>query len=248
MDLKNKIAIITGAASGFGEAMAHAFVEHGARVAVVDLRREPAERVANALGSGRAVAIEADVSSGAAVRAAVAKTTQTFGIPHIVVNNAGFTHRNRPLLEVDEATFDKTFAVNVKSIYHMVSAAAEAMRDNGGGVMLNIGSVAGMRPRPGLAWYCASKGAAHLLSKALALELAPWKIRVNAICPAMSPTGMLTDFMGGEDTPQLRSKFVGTIPMGRFCDPRDVAEAAIYLASADFITGVEFPVDGGRSV
>jgi len=248
LDLKNKTALVTGAGSGFGEAMARAFVEHGARVAVVDLRRQEAERVAHELGRERAIAIEADVSSGAAVRDSVAKTVQAFGVPHIVVNNAGFTHKNRPMLEVDEATFDKIFAVNVKGIYHMVCAVSEAMRDNGGGVMLNVGSVAGLRPRPGLVWYSASKGAANVLSKALAVELAPWKIRVNAICPVMAPTGMLTDFMGGADTPELRSKFVGTIPMGRFCDPRDVAEAALYLASADFITGVELPVDGGRAV
>nr|WP_314527673.1 SDR family oxidoreductase [uncultured Brevundimonas sp.] len=248
MTLDNKTAIVTGAASGFGEAIARRYVEHGARVVIADLHLEKAQAVAESLGEGRAIAVRADVSQRADTDALISATVEAFGVPDIIVNNAGFTHKNRPLLEVDEDTFDRVFAVNVKALYHMVHAAVPAMRDNGGGVMLNVGSVAGIRPRPGLTWYNASKGAANMLSKSLAVELAPWKIRVNAICPVMGVTGMLEDFMGMADTPENRAKFLGSIPLGRFCEPEDVAQAALYLATADYITGVELPVDGGRTV
>jgi 3-oxoacyl-[acyl-carrier protein] reductase len=247
--LAGKTALITGAGSGFGEGMARRFAAEGARVAIVDVRADQAQRVAAAIGD-TALAIEADVSSGEAVASAVQQTVAAFGVPHIVVNNAGVTHRNRPVLEVDEATFDRILAVNVKSIFHMVRAAVPLMRDHGGGVMLNVGSTAGMRPRPGLTWYNASKGAVNLVSKSLAVELAPWKIRVNALCPVMGVTGMLGDFMGVEDTPENRARFLATIPLGRLSQPDDIAAAALFLASdeAAFITGVELPVDGGRTV
>ncbi len=248
MKLLNKIAIVTGAASGFGEAIAHRFVENGARVAIADLNADKAAAVARALGEDKAIAVRTDVSSRPDIERLIAEVTGRFGTPDIIVNNAGYTHKNRPLLEVDEATFDRVFSVNVKSIYHMVHAAVPAMRDNGGGVILNVGSVAGIRPRPGLTWYNGSKGAANMLSKSLAVELAPWNIRVNAICPVMGVTGMLEDFMGMPDTPENRAKFLGSIPLGRLCEADDVAQAALYLASADFITGVELPVDGGRTV
>ena len=247
--LNGKVAIVTGAGSGFGEGIARRFAAEGARVAVVDVRADQARRVAEAIGD-RAMAIEADVASGDAVEHAVARTIEAFAIPDIVVNNAGVTHRNRPILEVDEATFERIFAVNVKSIFHMVRAVVPPMRENGGGVMLNVGSTAGMRPRPGLTWYNASKGAVNLVSKSLAVELAPWKIRVNALCPVMGVTGMLADFMGVEDTPENRARFLATIPLGRLSQPEDIAAAALFLASdeASFITGVELPVDGGRTV
>ena len=168
----------------------------------------------------------------------------------MVVNNAGVTHRNRPILEVDEAMFDRIFDVNVKSIFNMVHAVVPLMRDHGGGAMINVGSTAGIRPRPGLTWYNASKGAVNLVSKSLAVELAPWNIRVNALCPVMGVTGMLSDFMGVEDTPENRARFLATIPLGRFSQPEDIAAAALFLASdeAAFITGVELPVDGGRTI
>jgi len=167
-----------------------------------------------------------------------------------VVNNAGMTHRNMPMLEVDEATFDKLYAVNVKSIYLMSLAVVPAMREKGGGVILNVGSTAGIRPRPGLTWYNGSKAAVNLLSKSMAVELAPDNIRVNCLAPVMGRTAMLEDFMGVPDTPENRKKFLATIPLGRMSEPEDVAKAAVYLASdeADFITGVEFPIDGGRTV
>lgn len=248
MDLNGKTALITGAASGFGEAMAHRFADRGARVAIVDLNLDKAQGVADAIGADKAIALRADVSKRADIEAVVAATTERFGVPDIVINNAGYTHKNQPALEVDEETFDRVLAVNIKGIYLMVQAVVSVMRDNGGGVILNVGSVSGIRPRPGLSWYAGSKGATNVLSKALAVEFAPMNIRVNAIAPVMGVTGMLADFMGMEDTPENRGKFLASIPLGRLCEPADVAEAALYLASADYITGVELPVDGGRSV
>lgn len=248
MKLKNKTVIVTGAASGFGEAIARLFADNGARVTIADLNVEKAESVAASIGVGRAIAVRADVSSRSDIDTLLARTVEAFGVPDVIVNNAGVTHKNRSLLEVDEATFDRVFNVNVKSIFHMTQAAAPLLRDNGGGVILNIGSVAGIRPRPGLAWYNGSKGAVNALSRTLAVELAPWKIRVNAICPVIGVTGMLEDFLGMPDTPESRAKFLATIPLGRLCESSDVAEAALYLAAADFITGVELPVDGGRTI
>ena len=182
--------------------------------------------------------------------AVVARTRERFGAPDVLVNNAGTTYRNQPLLDVDEDAFDRVFRVNVKSIFHFVRAAAPVMRDAGGGVILNVGSTAGIRPRPGLTWYNASKGAVNLMSKSLAVELAPWKIRVNALCPVMGETGLLEAFMGVPDTPENRARFIATIPLGRLCRPSDLATAALYLASdeAELITGIELPVDGGRTV
>ncbi|ODT36246.1 MAG: 3-oxoacyl-ACP reductase [Lautropia sp. SCN 70-15] len=249
MKLKNRVAIVTGAASGFGAEIARQYVAEGAKVAVADIDAAGAKAVAAQLGEA-AIAVACDVSKRADVDAAVAATLARFGRIDIAVNNAGFTHRNQPLLDVDEATFDRVFDVNVKSIFHMVHAVVPLMRGQKGGVILNVGSTAGMRPRPGLTWYNASKGAVNLMSKSLAVELAPDNIRVNAICPVMGATGMLEAFMGMPDTPENRSRFIATIPMGRLSEPRDIARAAVFLASDDagFVTGVEFPVDGGRTV
>jgi 3-oxoacyl-[acyl-carrier protein] reductase len=247
--LKNKIAIVTGSGGGFGEGIAQAYVHEGARVIVADINGDAAKRVASALGAN-ASAFTCDVTRADQVQALVKHCVSTFGIPDIVVNNAGTTHKNRPMLEVDEAMFDKVFAVNVKSIFHMAHAVVPLMRQNKHGVILNIGSVAGIRPRPGLSWYNASKGAVNLLSKSMAVELGPEKIRVNAICPVMGVTGLFEDFMGLPDTPTNRAKFLGTIPLGRFAQASDVAAAAVFLASdaAEFFTGLEMPVDGGRTI
>lgn len=249
MRLDGKTAIVTGGGGGFGEAIARRFAAEGARVVVADLRGEAAERVAGEIGEA-AVAVTADVGSATDVSLVVSETLRRFGAPDILVNNAGTTHRNQPLLETDEASFDRVFHVNVKSIFHFVQATVPVMRDAGGGVILNVGSTAGIRPRPGLTWYNSSKGAVNLMSRSLAVELAPWSIRVNAICPVAGETPLLEALLGVPDTPESRSKFVSSVPLGRLCRPSDVAAAAVYLASdeAEFITGVEFPVDGGRTV
>jgi 3-oxoacyl-[acyl-carrier protein] reductase len=247
--LAGKIAIVTGAGGGFGEGIARAYVDAGARVIVADIKADAAHRVAQELGAA-ASAFTVDVTNKAQVEALVRHCVDTFGSPHIVVNNAGTTHKNRPMLEVDEATFDRVFAVNVKSIYHMTQAVLPLLRQQGGGVFLNIGSTAGIRPRPGLTWYNASKGAVNLLSKSMAVELGPENIRVNAICPVMGATGLLEDFMGVPDTPENRARFTGTIPLGRLSTAEDIATVAVFLASdaAAFLTGIEFPVDGGRTI
>lgn len=249
MRLKDKVAIVTGAASGFGAAIARLYVEEGAKVVVADINGAGAQEVAGRLGPS-ALASTCDVTQRAAIDATVNAALGAFGRIDIVVNNAGWTHRNQPMLEVDEATFDKVYAINVKSIFHMTHAVVPVLRRQGGGVILNVGSVAGIRPRPGLSWYNSSKGAVNLLSKSMAVELGPDRIRVNAICPVMGATGLLESFMGVPDTPENRQRFIATIPLGRLAEPIDVARAALYLASddAEFITGVEFPVDGGRTI
>jgi 3-oxoacyl-[acyl-carrier protein] reductase len=249
MKLKDKVAIVTGAASGFGAEIARRYVAEGAKVAVADINEAGAKAVADSLGAN-AIAVVCDVTQRAAIDALVAKTIEKFGRLDIVVNNAGWTHKNQPLLDVDEATFDRVYDINVKSIFHMTHAVVPLMRKQRSGVILNIGSTAGIRPRPGLTWYNSSKGAVNLMSKSLAVELGPDNIRVNAICPVMGATGLLESFMGMPDTPENRKKFIATIPLGRLCEPKDIARAAVFLGSddAEFITGVEFPVDGGRTV
>ena len=249
MRLKDKVAIVTGAASGFGAEIARQYVLEGALVVVADINEAGAKTVADALGA-TALAVGCDVTQRTAIDALVAATLAKFGRLDIVVNNAGWTHKNQPMLEVDEATFDKVFNINLKSIFHMTHAVVPIMRKQGGGVILNIGSTAGIRPRPGLTWYNSSKGAVNLLSKSMAVELGPDNIRVNAICPVMGATGLLESFMGMPDTPENRQKFISTIPLGRLSQPKDIARAAVYLGSddAEFISGVEFPVDGARTV
>ncbi|WP_097461128.1 glucose 1-dehydrogenase [Mangrovitalea sediminis] len=247
--LANKVAIVTGAGGGFGEGIAKMYAKEGATVVIADIDLEAAKRVAADIGSS-AMAMKTDVSSRADIEELVESCLKEFGKLDIVVNNAGTTHKNQPMLDVDEATFDRVFNVNVKSIYYMTQAVVPIMRKQGGGVILNVGSTAGIRPRPGLSWYNASKGAVNVLSKSMAVELGQDGIRVNAICPVMGVTGLFEAFMGLPDTPENRAKFVSTIPLGRFCKPSDVGAAAVFLASdaAEFMTGLEFPVDGGRTV
>ncbi|MEM8761164.1 MAG: glucose 1-dehydrogenase [Pseudomonadota bacterium] len=247
--LAGKTAMITGGASGFGREMAERFAAEGARVALLDLNREGAEAVADGIGEG-AMALGCDVSDGAAVRQSLAAVTDAFGKLDIAINNAGWSHKNRPIAEVTEEDFDRVFAINVKSIYHVTPAQLPHWRATGGGVMLNIGSTAGIRPRPGLTWYNASKGAVNLVSRSLAAELAPDRVRVNCIAPVMGATALLETFMGMEDTPENRARFIATVPLGRLSEPEDIANAALYLCSdeAAFITGVVLEVDGGRTI
>ncbi|MGQ3488124.1 SDR family oxidoreductase [uncultured Roseovarius sp.] len=249
MRLEGKRTLVTGAASGFGKGIAETYIREGAKVAVVDLNEEGAKAVAKELGEN-AIAVKCDVSKGDQVQAAVDATVEAFGGLDIVVNNAGWTNPNRPLMETDEETFRKIYDINVVSIFHMTKVCVPLWRKSGGGVMLNIGSTAGIRPRPGLTWYNSSKGAVNLMSRSLAVELAPDNIRVNCIAPVMGATALLEQFMGVPDTPENREKFIATIPMGRMSQPRDIANAALYLGSdeADFITGVVLEVDGGRTV
>ncbi len=248
MRLKGKTALVTGAAQGFGFGIAETFVREGARVAVLDINGDKAKEAAKAIGR-KAFAVTCDVGKAKSVDKAVEKILAKVGRLDIVVNNAGTTHRNKPMTEVTEEEFDRIFAVNVKSIYLMARATVPHFREHGGGVILNIGSTAGLRPRPGLTWYNGSKGAANLISQSMAVELAPDKIRVNAIAPVAGETPLLATFMG-EDTPERRAQFTASIPWGRFSTPQDIANAALFLCSdeADMVTGSVLAVDGGRCV
>jgi 3-oxoacyl-[acyl-carrier protein] reductase len=246
--LANKVAIITGAASGFGEGMAKRFAQEGARVVVADINFKAAERVAGEIGKS-AICVRTDVSQRTDIEEMVKAAMEAFSRIDIMVNNAGYTHRNGDLLGVDEDVFDLIYAVNMKAIYHAARAIVPIMERQGGGSIITTASTAGLRPRPGLTWYNASKGWAITATKSMAVELAPKNIRVNCLCPVAGETGMLAQFMG-EDTPELRDKFRASIPLGRLSTPLDIANAALWLASdeAQFITGVALEVDGGRCI
>jgi 3-oxoacyl-[acyl-carrier protein] reductase len=248
MRLKGKVAIVTGAASGFGEGMARRFAEEGAKVVVADLNTKGAERVAAEIGPN-AIWTQTDVSQRSEIDEMVYAAKSAFGRIDIMVNNAGYTHRNGNMLEVDEQTFDLITNINMKAIYFSTLAVAPIMERQGGGSIITTASTAGLRPRPGLTWYNASKGWAITATKSMAVELAPKNIRVNCLCPVAGETGMLAQFMG-EDTPDRRAQFRASIPLGRLSTPLDIANAALWLASdeAVFITGVALEVDGGRCV
>ncbi|MGO8798444.1 MAG: glucose 1-dehydrogenase [Roseiarcus sp.] len=248
MRLKAKTAIVTGAGQGFGFGIAETFAREGARVACLDFNAQSARAAAARIGAG-AIAVTCDVSKKDQVEAAVTAAIAAFGRVDCVVNNAGTSHRNRSMLDVDEAEFDRIFAVNVKSIFLMAGALVPHMRENGGGVIVNVGSTAALRPRPGLTVYNASKGAVHVMSKSMAVEFAPANIRVCALAPVAGETPLLATFLG-EDTPERRAAFKATVPLGRFSTPQDIANAALFLVSdeAAFLTGVVLEVDGGRCI
>jgi 3-oxoacyl-[acyl-carrier protein] reductase len=252
MKLQDRIAIVTGAGGGFGEGIAKHFAELGAKVVVADIRSQEAQRVAAEIvaAGGEAVPAHTDVSKNEQVAEMVDIALKSFGKLDILVNNAGTTHKNQPMLDVDESTFDRVFAVNVKSIFLSAKNAVPVFRKQGYGTIINVASTAGVRPRPGLTWYNGSKGAAIILTKSMAVELAPDKIRVNAVNPVMGETGLLADFLPQGDAEVARQKVVSTIPLGRLSRPLDIAKACAFLASdeADFITGVCLEVDGGRCV
>ena len=248
MRLKDKTAIVTGAGSGFGKGIAMRFAKEGARVGVIDINAETAREVASQIGNS-AFAMEADVSIDGDVSRMVQEALDRWGQLDILVNNAGTTHRNQPMTEVTEEEYERIFAVNVKSVYLSARHVVPVMKKQGFGVILNVASTAGVRPRPGLVWYNTSKGAMMTATKAMAIELAGEKIRVNAINPVAGETGMLHLFMG-EDTPEKRAQFISSIPLGRLSLPEDMANAALFLCSdeAEMITGLCMEVDGGRCI
>ena len=248
MRLKDKTAIVTGAGSGFGKGIAMRFAKEGARVGVIDINAEAAREVASQIGNS-AFAMEADVSIDGDVSRMVQEAFDRWGQLDILVNNAGTTHRNQPMTEVTEEEYERIFAVNVKSVYLSARHVVPVMKKQGFGVILNLASTAGVRPRPGLVWYNTSKGAMMTATKAMAIELASEKIRVNAINPVAGETGMLHLFMG-KDTPEKRAQFISSIPLGRLSLPEDMANAALFLCSdeAEMITGLCMEVDGGRCI
>jgi 3-oxoacyl-[acyl-carrier protein] reductase len=247
MRLDGKTALVTGAGSGIGKCIAETYAREGARVALADINGEAAKSAARTIGNN-AIALRFDVSKKADIDGVVGETVAAFGALDILINNAGATHVNRPMLEIDEAEYDRIFAINVKGVFLACQAVVPVFRRRGGGVIINIGSTAGLRPRPGLSAYNATKGAVHVLTKSLAVELAPDGIRVCAIAPVATETPLLPSFLGPAQG--MREKFIATIPLGRLALPQDIADAALFLASAEakFITGNIMEVDGGRGV
>ncbi|MBT5187271.1 MAG: SDR family oxidoreductase [Kordiimonadaceae bacterium] len=248
MRLNDKISIITGGASGFGAGIVKKFAAEGANVIIADLNLSAANELASEIGQN-AMAIEVDVSSGESVEAMVAKVIARHKTIDIVVNNAGIGHIPQPLDQLSESDFDRIFNVNAKSVYHMAQHIVPIMKENNAGVILNVASTGGVSPRPNLTWYNASKGWMITATKSMSVELAPFGIRVNAINPVAGDTPLLKTFMG-EDTPEIRAKFLSTIPIGRFSTPEDMGNAACFLCSdeASMVTGVAMEVDGGRCI
>ncbi|MDJ0995342.1 MAG: glucose 1-dehydrogenase [Dinoroseobacter sp.] len=242
MRLEGKTAIVTGGASGFGAGIVRKFAAEGAVVWVADINAEAAAAVASEVG-GKAVTV--DVADGVSVAAMAAQTS----VPDILINNAGITHLPKPMEDVTEDEFDRVLAVNAKSVYLTARAFVPGMKARGSGAILNVASTAGVSPRPKLNWYNASKGWMITATKAMAVELAPAGVRVNALAPVAGETPLLASFLG-EDTPEMRAKFLSTIPIGRFSQPEDLGNAACYLCSdeASMITGVVMEVDGGRCI
>ncbi len=248
MRLEGKTAIVTGGASGFGAGIVHKFLTEGARVMIVDINGDAAAQSAEELGSA-AIAQTTDVSNGDSVAAMAQAAMAAFGHVDILVNNAGVSHLPAALEEVNEADFDRVLAVNAKSVYLTARHLVPAMKERGEGCILNVASTAGVSPRPRLNWYNASKGWMITATKTMAVELAPFGVRVNAINPVAGETPLLKTFLG-EDTPEMRAKFLATIPIGRFSTPEDMGNAACYLCSdeASMVTGVAMQVDGGRCI
>ena len=246
MRLEGKTAIVTGGGSGFGAGIVRKFAAEGARVMVADINMDAAREIAVQVGG---VACQVDVSDGQSVDGMAREALEVFGALDILVNNAGVTHLPAPLEEVSEEDFDRVLAVNVKSVYLTARALVPHFKGREAGVILNIASTAGVSPRPRLNWYNASKGWMITATRTMAVELAPHGVRVNALNPVAGETPLLKSFMG-EDTPEMRAKFLATIPLGRFSTPEDMGNAACFLCSdeASMITGVALEVDGGRCI
>ncbi len=248
MRLKNKTSIVTGGASGFGAGIVRKFVAEGARVMIADINETGAKALANELGD-MCVAQRVDVADGSSVKAMMEAAIAEFGAVDIVVNNAGVTHLPNALEDICEEDFDRVLAINAKSVYLSAKHIVPHMKGNKSGAILNVASTAGVSPRPRLSWYNASKGWMITATKSMAVELAPFGIRVNAINPVAGETPLLQSFMG-EDTPEIRARFLSTIPLGRFSQPEDMGNAVCFLCSdeASMITGVAMEVDGGRCI
>ena len=248
MRMQDKVAIVTGGGSGFGEGIARKFVAEGARVLIADRDAANGERVAKALGAN-ARFVRTDVASGSDARAMIDAAFDHFGALNVLVNNAGVSHLPGPMEDVGEDDFDRILAINVKAIYLAAKLVVPRFKAQRSGVILNIASTAGVSPRPRLSWYNASKGWVITATRAMAVELAPFGIRVVALNPVAGETPLLATFMG-EDTPEMRAKFLSTIPIGRFSTPEDLGNAACFLCSdeASMITGVAMEVDGGRCI
>jgi len=248
MRLDGKTVIVTGGASGFGAGIARKFMAEGANVMIADLNMAMANELVAELGVN-VRAVEANVAQDTSVKAMVKATLDAFGHIDILINNAGTTHLPTLMEDVSEEDFDKVFAVNCKSVYLTAKHIVPLFKKQGSGAILNVASTAGVSPRPRLNWYNASKGWMNTATKAMAVELAPEGIRVNAINPVAGETPLLKSFMG-EDTPEIRAKFLSTIPLGRFSTPEDMANAACFLCSdeASMVTGVCMEVDGGRCI
>lgn len=246
MRLQGKNAVVTGGASGFGEGIVRRFAAEGALVVIADVNEAAAQRLAHELG---ALAVPTDVSRGADVAALADAAFAKLGDIDILVNNAGIGHRPQPLDAIPEETFDRILAVNAKSVFLTAQQFVPRMKAKKRGAILNIASTGGVSPRPNLTWYNASKGWVITATRAMAVELAPFGVRVNAINPVAGETPLLTTFMG-EDTPEIRAKFLASIPLGRFSTPADIAATACFLCSdeASMITGVALEVDGGRCI
>ena len=252
MRLKDKTVIVTGGASGFGEGMIRRFAAEGANTVIADINDKAGEALARQVsGTGTpCIYTHCDVTDSGYIQNLVDSTVEQFKTIDVMVNNAGMPQTNQPMLDVDEDTFQRIFDVNVKSIFLSTKAVVPVMRAQGSGSIINTASTAALRPRPGLVWYNASKGAVTTMTKAMAVELAPDQIRVNALCPVAGETPMLGAFMGGEITNEMRAAFVSSVPMGRLSTPLDMANAALFFASdeSSFITGVCMEVDGGRCI
>ncbi|MDU9006149.1 SDR family oxidoreductase [Sedimentitalea todarodis] len=248
MRLEGKTAIVTGGASGFGAGIVRKFIAEGARVMIADINGDAASALATEIGE-RAVAQTVDVADGLSVDAMATTALDRLGQVDILVNNAGVTHLPTPMEDVSEDDFDRVYRVNMKSIYLTARALVPHMKSRGQGAVLNVASTAGLSPRPKLNWYNASKGWVITASRTMAVELAPEGIRVNALAPVAGETPLLKSFLG-EDTPEMRARFLSTIPLGRFSQPEDMGNAACYLCSdeASMITGVVMEVDGGRCI
>jgi 3-oxoacyl-[acyl-carrier protein] reductase len=246
MRLKGKVAIVTGGASGFGEGIVRRFAAEGAKVVIADLNDDAAQKIAREIDG---LAVQTDVSKAADVKALAEAAVARFGDIDILVNNAGIGHKPQPLDTIEESAFDRIIAVNAKSVFLTAQAIVPRMKARKTGAILNIASTGGVSPRPNLTWYNASKGWMITATRAMAVELAPFGVRVNAINPVAGETPLLSTFMG-QDTPEIRAKFLASIPIGRFSTPQDIANTALFLCSdeASMITGVALEVDGGRCI